>query len=139
MFFFTLVAMSVISLYFGICYITTKSEKHKQEVDRLVENTIDLLKQQAQYRPNESYLPVIQIRDQLIPPNERQGIYYNYYFKEDYFKCAPCTITAKSKVWAEVKQYFTESESRVRSEILEIDGEDFRIWRWVQPMSPGSA
>jgi len=54
--------------------MTTKSEKHKQEVNRLVENIIDLLKQHAQYRPNEGYLPIIHIRDQLIPPNERQSI-----------------------------------------------------------------
>jgi len=55
--------------------MTTKSENHKQEVNRLVENIIDLLKQQALYRPNdEGYLPIIHIRDQLIPPNERQSI-----------------------------------------------------------------
>lgn len=71
--FFCLVIFFVASFYFGICYITTKSEKHKQEVNRLVENIIDLLKQQAQYRPNEGYLPIIHIRDQLIPPNERQS------------------------------------------------------------------
>lgn len=71
--------VSVLSIYFGICYITTKSEKHKNEVNRLVENTIDLLKQQAQYRPIEGYLPIIHIRDQLIPPNERQSKYNNYF------------------------------------------------------------
>jgi len=73
------VVVSVLSIYFGICYITTKSEKHKNEVNRLVENTIDLLKQQAQYRPIEGYLPIIHIRDQLIPPNERQSKYNNYF------------------------------------------------------------
>jgi len=79
-----LVSLSLVSLYFGICYLTTKSEKHKQEVNRLVENIIDLLKQQAQYRPNESYLPIIHIRDQLIPPNERQSI-KTFYYKKYYF------------------------------------------------------
>lgn len=67
-------AFSIICIYFGICYITTKSEKHKREVNQLIESAIDLLKQQAQYRPNESYLPVIHIRDQLISPNERLSI-----------------------------------------------------------------
>jgi len=65
--------------------MTTKSEKHKQEVNRLVENIIDLLKQHAQYRPNEGYLPIIHIRDQLIPPNERQSIKNKFYCKENYF------------------------------------------------------
>lgn len=48
-------------------------------------------------------------------------------------------ISAKSKIWTDVEQYFTESESRVRSEIQQIDGEDFQVWRWVQPMAPGMA
>jgi len=111
-----IVALSIVGLYFIICYISKKSENYKQEVNQLVENTIDLLKEQAQNKPNESYLPIIHIRDHLIPFNERQ---------------------AKSKIWAEVVQYFTESESSVRSEVQEIDGEDFQVWRWVQPMSPG--
>ncbi|XP_025202028.1 uncharacterized protein LOC112599365 [Melanaphis sacchari] len=111
-----IVALSIVGLYFVICYISTKSENYKQEVNQLVENTIDLLKEQARNKPNESYLPIIHIRDHLIPFNERQ---------------------AKSKIWAEVVQYFTESESSVRSEVQEIDGEDFQVWRWVQPMSPG--
>jgi len=62
--------------------MTTKSEKHKHEVNRLVENIIDLLKQNAQYRPNEGYLPIIHIRDQLIPPNERQSIKTSFTVKE---------------------------------------------------------
>lgn len=81
-------SLSVISVYFGICYITTKSEKHKQEVNRLVESTIDLLKQQAQYRPKEGYLPIIHIRDQLIPSNERQGINkYIFFLRKNAFFC----------------------------------------------------
>ncbi|XP_050543880.1 inner nuclear membrane protein Man1 [Daktulosphaira vitifoliae] len=113
-----IVGLSVLGVYFGICYFTTKSEKHKKEVNTLVEKIINLLKAQAQNHPNEPYLAIIHIRDQLIPPIERQE---------------------KSKIWAEVEQYFTESESRIRSEIQQINGEDFQIWRWIQPVSPGTA
>jgi len=67
------VALSVLGLYFVICYITTNNENYKQEVNKLVENTIILLKEQAQNQPNESYIPIIHIRDNLIPFNERQG------------------------------------------------------------------
>lgn len=45
-------------------------------------------------------------------------------------------VSAKSKMWAEVVQYFTESESSVRSEIREIDGEDYQVWKLVGPTSP---
>lgn len=65
--------LSVVGLYFVICYISTKSENHKQEVTKLIESTIKLLKKQAIDQPNESYLPIIHIRDNLIPFDERQG------------------------------------------------------------------
>lgn len=68
-------ALSIVGLYIVICYITTKSEQHKQEVNQLIENTIKLLKEQAQNYPDESYLPLIHIRDRLIPVKERQGVY----------------------------------------------------------------
>lgn len=66
-------ALSVVGLYFVICYITTKNEKIKQEIHRLIEDTIELLKEQTKNHPNESYLAIIHIRDRLIPFNERQG------------------------------------------------------------------
>lgn len=70
-----LVGLSVIGLYFIICYISSKSEKHNLEFNQLIENIIILLKEQSQRRPNESFLPIIHIRDHLIPFNERQGMY----------------------------------------------------------------
>lgn len=83
------VALSIVGLYFVICYISTKSENYKQEVNKLVENTIDLLKEQAQNKPNQSYLPIIHIRDHLIPFNERQGnkpfFQQNYTFFLSYY------------------------------------------------------
>lgn len=70
-------ALSVVGLYFVICYISTKSETHKQEVNKLIESTIKLLKKQAVQQPNENYLPIINIRDILIPFDERQGKVHN--------------------------------------------------------------
>lgn len=40
---------------------------------KLIESTIKLLKKQAVHQPNENYLPIIHIRDKLIPFDERQG------------------------------------------------------------------
>lgn len=68
-------ALCIICLYFVICYITSKSEKYKQEVNELIESTIKLLKEQANNQANEKkYLPIINIRDRLIPTKERQGM-----------------------------------------------------------------
>lgn len=62
---------------------------------------------------------------------------YIFLQKHTFSYCYNIVLLAKTKMWAEVVQYFTESESSVRSEVQEIDGEDFEVWRWVQPMSPG--
>lgn len=67
--------LSVVGLYFVICYITDKGEKYKLQVNQLVESTIELLKERALNQPDESYLPIIRVRDHLIPFNERQGMY----------------------------------------------------------------
>lgn len=67
--------LSVVGLYFVICYITDKGEKYKLQVNQLVESTIELLKERALNQPDESYLPIIHVRDHLIPFNERQGMY----------------------------------------------------------------
>lgn len=53
-------------------------------MNQLVENTIELLKEQAKNRPNESYLPIIHIRDHLIPSKERQGTHGINYFTKKY-------------------------------------------------------
>lgn len=77
MFYFFPVALSVAGLYFVICYISTKNENYKQEINKLIENTIELLKEQALNKPNENYLPIIYIRDHLIPFDERKCMYNN--------------------------------------------------------------
>lgn len=71
----------------------------------------------------------------------KDNVLYLYIFFKNKIICFYLifSISAKSKIWAEVEQYFTESESRVRSEVQQINGEDFQIWRWVQPVSPGTA
>lgn len=131
-----LVCLSVVGLYFIICYISSKTEKRLQDVNQLIENSIDLLKEHARHRPDESYLPVIHVRDHLIPFNQRQGMHI--FIIKVYTICyCGYFILAKSKIWAEVVQYITESESSVRCELQEIDGEDYEVWRWIQPMSPG--
>lgn len=73
LFCFILVTLSVVGLYFVICYITTKSDQYKQDVNQLIENTIILLKERAKYEPDENFIPIIHIRDCLIPVKERQG------------------------------------------------------------------
>lgn len=101
-------------------------EKEEQEVYSMVEMIIDLLaRHQAsmvvERRPHDAYLAVTHVRDVLIPLKERKS---------------------KLKLWNKAVQFLEDNESRVRPEIQQIEGEDFRVWRWLPPntaFSPGKA
>lgn len=100
--------------------ITSKNrqrEKEEQEVYSLVEKIIDLLARHqtamlSNGRPQDAFLAVSHVRDVLIPLKERK---------------------AKQKLWAKAVQFLEDNESRVRPEMQQIEGEDFRVWRWLPP------
>lgn len=89
-------------------------EKEEQEVYDLVENIIDVLCRHAasiaDRRTQEPYLAVTHVRDVLIPLKERK---------------------TKTKVWTKAVQFLEEHESRIRCEVQQIEGEDYRVWRWL--------
>lgn len=92
-------------------------EKEEQEVYSMVEMIIDLLARHqaamiADRRPHDAFLAVTHVRDVLIPLKERKS---------------------KQKLWNKAVQFLEDNESRVRPEIQQIEGEDFRVWRWLPP------
>lgn len=38
-------------------------------------------------------------------------------------------------LWDRARKHISESESRIRSETQLIHGEEFEVWRWIQPRS----
>lgn len=88
----------------------------------LVERIIDLLSRHQSVmlsngRPQDAFLAVTHVRDVLIPLKERK---------------------AKQKLWNKAVQFLEDNESRVRPEIQQIEGEDFRVWRWLPPSTAGA-
>lgn len=41
-------------------------------------------------------------------------------------------------MWERAAKHINESESRVRAETQVIHGEEFDVWRWIQPHSTSS-
>lgn len=62
-----------------------------------------------------AFLAVNHIRDELVPPKERQK---------------------KEALWNKVVEYISNHESRIREEIQHISGEEFKVWRWLPSASP---
>ncbi|XP_075230419.1 inner nuclear membrane protein Man1-like [Lycorma delicatula] len=95
----------------GINWWMYRKEEHKKEVFKLVEAIIDLLSTHSQNcGDRDTFLAVDHVRDQLIPPHRRYSM---------------------AKLWDDAVSYLESKESRVRSEIQQVAGEECRVWRWL--------
>ncbi|XP_046668747.1 inner nuclear membrane protein Man1 [Homalodisca vitripennis] len=94
-----------------------RQERNKKEVFRMVESIIDILSSHQQSSAGDNYLAISHVRDQLIPPQQRDKM---------------------ASVWNKAVAYLEENESRVRTEVQQVLGEEFRVWRWLPaPRSNG--
>lgn len=101
----------------GFQWWRSVQERNRKEVFRLVESIIELLSNHQQSAGEDNYLAISHVRDQLIPPYQRQRM---------------------GGAWAAAVKYLEENESRVRAEIQEVAGEECRVWRWLpSPRSNG--
>ncbi|XP_076469474.1 inner nuclear membrane protein Man1-like [Babylonia areolata] len=96
-------------------------EQEEKAVYAMVEQIIDMLKEQHEFAQNEdtteqSGLAVQHVRDQLLPPARRK---------------------AMQKIWHKAVKFIEANESRVRLETQVIEGEEFAVWRWIQAVPNG--
>ena len=103
--------------YYYVMSTSRKREKEEQEIYLMVKTIIDLLarnhaSKMADRRPQDAFLAVIHVRDSIIPLEDRKS---------------------KLKLWNKAVQYLEDNESRVRAEMQQIEGEDYRVWRWLPP------
>lgn len=111
------VVLGVLGVSFAIyLVVTARRLKQKEEqhlFTELLEKSLELL-----HSPDEpGSMPVIHIRDTVISPSDRQD--------------HPSIL----KIWEKVVKHIEESESRVKVAWEEIEGETFKTWKWVCPVS----
>ncbi|CAF1236453.1 unnamed protein product [Adineta steineri] len=104
--------------------IKRRSKQHQDAENTykdFIEKITDLLENQYEEHIRDSetkpWLAISHIRDMLIPPQDRKRL---------------------KTLWERAKKQISESESRVRSESQLIHGEEFDVWRWIQPRAPSS-
>ena len=109
-YFVTLTTISVIGFLIYIYVNSLKSQalKEKELLFELVEKSIELL--QSPDEPQS--LPILHIRDMLLNPQQRKLQFYQ-------------------KIWEQVVHFIENNESRIKSSLENIDGEDYKTWKWV--------
>lgn len=102
--------VTVFGVVKGFQWWRSVQERNRKEVFRLVESIIELLSNHQHSAGEDNYLAISHVRDQLIPPYQRQRM---------------------AGAWAAAVKYLEENESRVRAEVQEVAGEECHVWRWL--------
>ncbi|XP_054275830.1 uncharacterized protein LOC128994991 isoform X2 [Macrosteles quadrilineatus] len=92
-----------------------RQERNRQQVFKMVENIIEILSTHQQSSAGDNYLAISHVRDQLIAPHQRDKM---------------------AAVWDAAVSYLEENDSRVRTEVQQVAGEEFRVWRWLPGPKP---
>lgn len=106
-----LLALSPIgyAAYKSLRFYRLRRHEENQKVCELVTEALELL--QSPDNP-KGQMPILHIRDTLLTPAERK--------------------TKKTNtLWQRAVKFIEEHESRVKVELVNIDGEDFRAWKWI--------
>ncbi|XP_014262646.1 inner nuclear membrane protein Man1 [Cimex lectularius] len=98
-------------IYKMIKWWMKREARHKDEVYKLVSNIVDLVSSKCQ--SPEGYVAIDHIRDQLIAPQDR---------------------ARKAKLWKDALTLL-DTDSRIRREVQEVEGEEFMVWRWLASTS----
>ncbi|TRY62605.1 hypothetical protein TCAL_03996 [Tigriopus californicus] len=119
---YVLAGLILFGLIYGLyrLYVWRKEQKlqENQEVFELVEQVLSLLVAQHQVSRSQGpggarpWVPVNHIRDQLIPPQDREK-------------------RRKKRIWSAVVKYINQSESRVRVDVQKVFAEEHAVWQWL--------
>lgn len=96
------------AIYRCFAYFRRRRHEELEKVYEFVNKALELL----QSPDNPQLMPILHIRDTLLGPAERK---------------TPKAIST----WSKAVKFVEENESRVIVELVNIDGEDFRAWKWI--------
>lgn len=104
----TVLSLAGSAVYIYLNYIKNQALREKELMFELVEKSTELL--QSPDEPQS--LAVLHIRDMLLDPQQRKQAFYQ-------------------RVWEKTVQFIENNESRIKSSLENIDGEDYKTWKWV--------
>ncbi|XP_049825113.1 inner nuclear membrane protein Man1 isoform X3 [Aethina tumida] len=104
---------AVFTLFYLLNYLYKYYRHHKQkeneEVGFMVERIIDILQMKAS-EEKDNYVVINHVRDMILPVADRKR---------------------KEKTWAKAVKFIQDNESRVRTEVQNVQGEPYEVWRWI--------
>ena len=102
----------VIILTIGGIFFYKRSKKLATEEQDLVYDLVEKSLELLQSPDNPQSMPVLHIRDTLLTPSERK-------------------TSKNKKIWNKVVKHIESTESRVKVDMENIEGDDYKTWKWV--------
>ncbi|XP_040408515.1 inner nuclear membrane protein Man1 [Cygnus olor] len=100
-------------------YRWAKEEEETRQMYDMVVKIIDVLRSHSEAcsenKDLQPYMPVLHVRDSLIPSQERRKM---------------------KKVWNRAVDFLAANESRIHTETQRIGDAEFLVWKWMQPSVP---
>ncbi|CAF0773961.1 unnamed protein product [Didymodactylos carnosus] len=119
MFWLLTATLGLVSLAWAFKRRSKQHEEQEHTYNGFVQEILNMLEDQYETHINDPtskpFLAVNHIHDILIPPKDRKRL---------------------KALWERAKEHISNAESRVRLESQLIHGEEFDVWRWIQPLSP---
>nr|ACI90355.1 nuclear membrane protein XMAN1-like protein [Philodina roseola] len=112
----------ILSLIWFLKRRATQNREKENAYKTFVDDILQMLENQYEEHlrdptNTQPWLAISHIRDMLIPVADRKKL---------------------KELWQRAQKQISESESRVRAETQVIHGEEFDVWRWIQPKSSSS-
>lgn len=110
------VIVTLVALYICVVWYKARRDRWQQQVYNLAEKITAILKEHAE-QPNcrEPFLAQVHVRDRLISPSQRKQL---------------------SSLWQSAVAFLEQNDSRLRTELQQIEGESYLVWRWLGTASP---
>lgn len=105
----SLISSIVYAIYKVISFYRLRRHQENERVCLLVGEVLELL--QSPDNP-KGMMPILHIRDTLLTPAERKS-------------------KKMISLWTKAEKFIEDHESRIKVEIVDIDGDEFRAWKWI--------
>jgi len=114
--------LGILSIFWYLRRRATQNREKENAYKTFVDDILQMLENQYEEHlrdpsNTQPWLAISHIRDMLIPVADRKKM---------------------RELWQRAQKQISESESRVRAETQVIHGEEFDVWRWIQPKGPSS-
>lgn len=101
------------SLWKFYLYVLSVKQRRNAQIDEIIKKVCNFLMEKSLHDKDNSWVAVNHLRDKIIEPSKKSEL---------------------SSIWTEAIQFLEQNDSRIHFGVECINGEDFKVMRWIDEM-----